>query len=88
MRLEYGSATHPCSLAINSDFSPRAVKPFLARLAGDPNCHVAGLRCAAGPCAGYMVERAVDQWATATAPIGPGGTLPRLRQKGRQPVRC
>lgn len=28
MRLEYGSATHPCSLAINSDFSPEGCEAF------------------------------------------------------------
>ena len=38
MRLEYGSAAHPCSLAIGSDFSPKAVKPFLARLAEHYAC--------------------------------------------------
>ena len=37
MRLEYGSAAHPVRWPY-SDFSPKAVKPFLARLAEHYAC--------------------------------------------------
>jgi len=37
MRLEYGSAAHPVRWKY-SDFSPKAVKPFLARLAEHYAC--------------------------------------------------